>query len=171
MCKNAARRSMYVAPGWIRRRRPGNRSVPTLHARSRRMPHCKRSRLERQHLHFQSQPVHRGARNDRTMRKGELGLHLSADLSMHEGQRRPSVLSANILEPMLRWVRRMLPRRQMPRTGQMRGRRDRHSLQCIHRQGDIKKCTKSSKGDLFYVSAGSRACPNGCTPDGTKCAE
>lgn len=35
----------------------------------------------------------------------------------------------------------------------------------------LKKCTKSSEGDLFYVSAGSRACPNGCTPDGTKYAE
>ena len=35
----------------------------------------------------------------------------------------------------------------------------------------LKKCTQGSDGNLYYVSNGTRECPNGCNSEGTKCAE
>ena len=33
----------------------------------------------------------------------------------------------------------------------------------------LKKCTKAKDGNFYYVSSGSRECPNGCNAEGTKC--
>lgn len=35
----------------------------------------------------------------------------------------------------------------------------------------LSKCTTGSDGKLYYISAGSRECPNGCNAEGTDCAD
>ncbi len=44
---------------------------------------------------------------------------------------------------------------------------------CIAKTGkeSLKKCSRGSDGNLYYVSAGTRTCENGCNEDATKCAD